>query len=710
MTAAIGICPRGYFLRDHRIVGKLSSLAFLVSLLAAQSPSAFAGLELALETHLESLSGSGWRAHQIDVTLKRRFGDEGSLHVTIQQLEFSEPMPPLQGIDLHCPHFSLTAARVQCSQGQLRIGSLQGQSAHGQVNFTYQSASRILEFDIVDLALARGRLTVQGQFGADSWIVNLDAAALNAAALSNLLQTQFAWPLDEQGNQGRLTLKASLSGRGSQLSKVRFQVASQGLSFSAAAGRYAAQELAARLEGHWGAQPQGELFTARLQLDTGQLYLDPVFLDLTASSKPVIVSVAGQRQGKSLDIERVSLQHDQVLQVHGSLALGLDPVITLKRADITFAEAFFPQAYSHYLQPFLIGTALGDMRTEGRLSGRLVFDQKTVQVVELSPMELSLDDTKGRFGAKGLNGQLAWMQDSTIRRSDLSWEGGHLYQLDIDAGKLAFQSTGDEFYLLGQTRIPVLDGAVIIDRLEGQGLGTSDVSWQFEGSLTPISMESISQALGWPTLSGKLSGVVPSVRYADRTLEIRGALRVRVFEGEVVITNLRMERPFGVVPKVFADLQINHLDLRVLTRTFDFGRITGKLEGRVKDLRLENWEPVHFEAWFASPKEQYTQRRISQRAVQNLSALGGGGAGAVLSRGFLSLFEEFNYERLGIRCRLVNNICEMGGIAPVDSGYYLVQGQGLPRLDVIGYNRLVDWSVLLDRLEAAIQSEGPVVR
>lgn len=311
---------------------------------------------------------------------------------------------------------------------------------------------------------------------------------------------------------------------------------------------------------------------------------------------------------------------------------------------------------------------------------------------------------------EGLSGRLAWASDPTPRRSELSWDGGHLYRVPLDAGKLAFQSRGGNFQLLGQTRLPVLDGAVIIDRLEGQGLGSSDISWQFEGSLTPISLESLSQALGWPTLSGKLSGVIPGVRYARGILEVEGALRVRAFEGEIVITNLRMERPLGVVPKVFADLEINQLDLLALTGTFDFGRITGKLEGQVKNLRLENWEPVHFEAWLASPRKQRTRRQISQRAVQNISALGGGGASAVLSQGFLSLFEEFNYKRLGIRCRLVNNICEMGGIAPADSGYYLVQGKGLPRIDIIGYNRLVDWNVLLNRLQAAIQSEGPVVR
>jgi hypothetical protein len=64
-------------------VGKLFSLAFLILLLAVPAPPAFAGLALALEPHLESLSGSGWRARRIDLKVTRGFGGEGVLQVSI---------------------------------------------------------------------------------------------------------------------------------------------------------------------------------------------------------------------------------------------------------------------------------------------------------------------------------------------------------------------------------------------------------------------------------------------------------------------------------------------------------------------------------------------------------------------------------------------------------------------------------------------------
>ena len=187
----------------------------------------------------------------------------------------------------------------------------------------------------------------------------------------------------------------------------------------------------------------------------------------------------------------------------------------------------------------------------------------------------------------------------------------------------------------------------------------------------------------------------------------------RGYERTIRIDDLRLASLFSASPEVFATMHIERLDLETLTRTFDFGKIEGKLNGWVRGLHLQNWQPVAFDARFFSPDDDDSRQRISQRAVESISSLGGGNATAALSRGFLGLFEEFRYKRLGIGCRLERGICQMVGIGPAagtNGGYYLVEGSSLPRINVIAYNRLVDWQDLLARLQAAAQSEGPVVR
>ena len=76
----------------------------------------------------------------------------------------------------------------------------------------------------------------------------------------------------------------------------------------------------------------------------------------------------------------------------------------------------------------------------------------------------------------------------------------------------------------------------------------------------------------------------------------------------------------------------------------------------------------------------------------------------------MKFFEEFNYAKLGISCRLDKEICLMDGIDPAPKGgYYLVKGRGLPRINVIGNAPQVDWPRLVAQIRAIMESDGPVV-
>jgi hypothetical protein len=224
-------------------------------------------------------------------------------------------------------------------------------------------------------------------------------------------------------------------------------------------------------------------------------------------------------------------------------------------------------------------------------------------------------------------------------------------------------------------------------------------------------MQNVSNALGWPPLSGTLSGMIPKVRYENGDLTLGGVLLVQAFDGDITVRNLHIQQPLGLVPRLWADARIDRLDLAKLTEAFSFGRIEGRLNGHVTDLYMEAWHPVAFDAGFATPDDDRSRHRISQRAVDNISNLGGGGVGGAVSRSFLRFLEDFPYQQLGISCRLENGVCHMGGVSPAEHGYYLVQGRLLPpRLDVIGYASEVDWPTLVDRLKSVTSGQLPVVQ
>jgi hypothetical protein len=238
--------------------------------------------------------------------------------------------------------------------------------------------------------------------------------------------------------------------------------------------------------------------------------------------------------------------------------------------------------------------------------------------------------------------------------------------------------------------------------------------------LTPLA-----KAFGWPAFTGTLDGRLPAARYENDTLTFDGGLDAQVFGGKVAIAKLAMERPFGVAPTLSADISLDDLDLKTLTGVFGFGTITGRLDGSIRELRLLDWSPIAFDADLHSDPNHPDTRRISQRAVRDLSNVGGSGIAGGLQAQALKVFQNFGYARLGLKCRLENNVCHMGGVDPgaagspgaasigsgsAGAGYTIVAGSGLPHITVIGFQREVDWPTLVSRLKAATEGNGPVIK
>jgi hypothetical protein len=294
----------------------------------------------------------------------------------------------------------------------------------------------------------------------------------------------------------------------------------------------------------------------------------------------------------------------------------------------------------------------------------------------------------------------------------MAWQSASFYRIQLGAAEFALETGAHGVILQSPLAVPLFDGELQVDEFELSSIN-GELSWLLDGLLTPVSMQSVSAALGWPPLSGKLSGMIPHASYKEHELTLGGILLVQAFDGDITVHNLKVLDPLGSVPRLWADIRLKHLDLKTLTRTFSFGRIDGRLEGHVDDLYMEVWQPVAFDAAFRTPPGDRSRRRISQRAVDNISNLGGGGVAGAVSRSFLSFLEDFPYKALGISCRLENGVCRMGGVGPASagSGYYLVQGRWLPpRLDVIGFADDVDWHSLLDRLKRVTAGEKAVIK
>jgi hypothetical protein len=255
--------------------------------------------------------------------------------------------------------------------------------------------------------------------------------------------------------------------------------------------------------------------------------------------------------------------------------------------------------------------------------------------------------------------------------------------------------------------LPILDGALNLSDVSAAMIA-DNWYWHLRLDLTPISMSDFSTALGWPKMQGKISGQVPQVTYAGKQLSMDGAMTFNVFNGTIGMDNLKIDDPLGVVPRLYADLLMRNLDLGALTRTFSFGDIEGKLDGDVRNMVLENWKPVYLDASIQTSNGKHL-KKISQRAVENITALGGEGTAAALQRTFLRFFKEFNYDKIGLSCKLRQDVCEMGGVESTPTGYVIVKGKGIPSVNVNGFTQRVSLEDLLSRIKRITDSNSKVI-
>ena len=245
--------------------------------------------------------------------------------------------------------------------------------------------------------------------------------------------------------------------------------------------------------------------------------------------------------------------------------------------------------------------------------------------------------------------------------------------------------------------------------------GDAGADIRFGLVLDDVDFGRVSQVVGLPAFQGRLSGAIPNAHYANERVDFDGGLSMQLFDGQVVFTSLALERPFGTAPSLGADITFEDLDLLRLTEVLGFGSVTGRLDGRIDGLRLVDWTPVAFDAWLESDPAPGVPQRISQSAVQDISSVGDASFVTSLQGRLIGFFDDFGYRRLGIGCRLANEVCSMAGLPHSHQGqgqgaFTIVQGAGLPRLDVVGYNRSVDWPTLVERLRAVGSGEvAPVV-
>ncbi|WP_262963954.1 C4-dicarboxylate ABC transporter [Methylobacter psychrophilus] len=651
-----------------------------------------------------SMEAGSWKLQGIHVALTDLSKNPQKLTVTIKQLRLPKPFDDLNLVNIQCSAFSWQANELLCTKGRAKLISKQWQSP--TANFSFHIKDKHSTLTLTRLQLAGGSISVNAEEQDSQWKIRINAKGVDAELLQKLFK-----PVPFTLKSGRVNLQLSASGHHSLIDYFSLTSEINGMTVQTKEGKFATEALSLQTklkaqnhQGLWQWQSQTR-FTG------GALYVEPLYLE--ANQQPLIFAAQGNWSSNKTRVNIIYANYQQAntLAINGRAIVDYGKGIKLEQAGLSLHSDDLQKLSAIYLKPFFEQTPLAGITLAGTLNADMSIAQDSLTTLTAIVNKLAVNDPAERFKVEGGFGTINWSINDTFKQpSTFTWQQLQLHALPIGRSDLVFLTRANSFTLLKKPRLPFLGGVIAINQLDWQAKKQDEPEISFAGSLTNVSLEQWSKAFNWTPLSGTISGNIPKVEYRNKTLNLDGELLINVFDGEIKVTKLASSGLFTDFPSFYSDLEINNLDLDQLTGKFDFGGITGKLSGFVRQLSLENWHPVSFYAWLGTPDDDDSRHRISQKAVKNIASIGGGGASDILSRSFLNIFETFGYDKIGLGCYLHDGVCQMMGVKAVPEGYAIITGGGLPRLDVIGYNPRLDWTVLMERLKRISTTDEVIVK
>lgn len=523
---------------------------------------------------------------------------------------------------------------------------------------------------------------------------------------SNLAGLEKAVTLPVKVSKGSLQGEVRFSGRQTELQQLKAELNLSDLAFSDPDGLRAGDKVSATLsvnvEKAVENGDQGWNWSGSLSWPEGEAFWQPVYL----SNPGLQLSASGVWQPDMFIVRLGAFSLAGIGQIDFDGQMHR-PDNAIQSLNVSGRKLQLNKAYTTLFKPFFEKGELGNLDVEGQADIQGSMSDGHIQSFRVNLSDVDLADKKDRFAFYKLNADIPWSyRDKT--HAVLKYEGGHVLGLTLGAAQ--HEADLERYSLVApHLKLPILDGVLQLDDVAA-ALINDQWNWRLRADLEGVTMPEFTHAFGWPRMEGKMQAQIPQVLYYGGKLSVNGAIGLGLFNGTVSLNKLAIVDPIGVAPRLSADLTMRNLDLGLLTQTFSFGAMQGRLDGDVTDMQLSNWKPVKLDARFYSSPGDYP-KKISQRAVENISALGGAGAAAAIQRSFLRFFSDFNYQKIGLSCQLSNGVCKMSGAESTPQGYIIVKGSGIPSITVMGYNQTVSWNELVDRLKRITQGNTkPIIK
>jgi hypothetical protein len=300
---------------------------------------------------------------------------------------------------------------------------------------------------------------------------------------------------------------------------------------------------------------------------------------------------------------------------------------------------------------------------------------------------------------------VGWAQGGGVelretRRGSLGFDRADVGGAELPATVTELEVLGDTIKLIGSLVIPFLRGEVALEGVELAELARPSRHLAASVGLHGISLTEVAGAVGLPPLEGDVSGRFPRVRFGDGVLTVDGTGELSLFGGTVTVSGIAGSDLLTRYPRLKFSAEWRGIDLAQVTHTFDFGAISGIVEGQLADCELFRDVPLGFRGSLRSVPTKGVKQRISLKAVNNIAIVGTGTGLGFIDRGIHRFIRSYSYQGIGIEMVLSEDHFLLRGLERRGERELFVMG-GFPlRLDVVNVEpgKTVSFRTMIQRL------------
>jgi hypothetical protein len=545
------------------------------------------------------------------------------------------------------------------------------------------------------------------------WIkpaVRVKEAKLNATKLAYGAKDRW------QGSAERMQASASFDFKASEPVKISGQFAAAGGKFSSPDSAKVGENLT--LSGPFEITllpgKNATSIKGKLNAEAGEVLWGKFFGDLKTQRPAVEFDGDYIRGADRLDCRRCNLNLVNVasIDIAGSIEqVTQTPLLRLEARSTNFSPGgffdFFLREAFKVQYPVLENLIVG---------GQMAFQLQLQGVVEALTANGELSLKAGELKVKPKDwqiGPIVLQLPFQIGLSETQKEATgdpQTGRLSIESARFGKQSVGPVTATLSLSnnalrfhqpiRLGLFGGEIEISNLFWPDAVRDPKQVSFSAEAKRLQLEELTEALNWHPFSGTLTGSIPKVQSTGSLLQTRGDIQAEVFGGRAVIGKFEIENPFSSLASIKIDARLNETQLEQLSRTFEFGRISGILEGSIYDLVLTAGQPSEFRVDVHSVERSGVEQRISVEAINKITVLSSGQSAGALYGGLAGFFDSFRYSKLGFKAILKNDRLTLRGVETRGDQEFLVVGSLLPpTVNIISHTQVIAFSELVRRLE-----------